>query len=378
MALETKIEWCDATINFGWGCEKISAGCANCYAEKQARRIGNDIWGKGKPRRWIKSAVDDAYKLNQRAQKEGVRLKVFTSSMADFFEEDNGQPIVDHKGNRLFKQAGSPEYEFLPENIARGSSDTPLTLTDLRRQAFEVIDNTPHLDWLIVTKRPENIRKMWPSIPTTIGGVNVNTIVGDDPDYRRNVWLLTSVENQEAANMRIPQLLKCRDLVPVLGLSCEPLLGPVNLDRIPPINRKAPCTTNALSGATHWPDNDTDNGPKIDWVIAGGESGHNARPVYPDWVCSIRDQCQAANVPFFFKQWGEWMPYCRDDASVLVNPFGEYVDRHSLPNLAEHNYVDGWWWPSIDDATVFQKVGKKAAGRLLDGVESSEFPEVAR
>lgn len=101
MGANTKIEWADHTLNFWWGCEKVSPGCANCYAASQSHRLGEDIWGYGKPRKWIKSAAANARRWNEQAQREGVRYRVFCQSMSDFFEEDHQQPIVDHHGLRL-------------------------------------------------------------------------------------------------------------------------------------------------------------------------------------------------------------------------------------------------------------------------------------
>jgi protein gp37 len=171
-------------------------------------------------------------------------------------------------------------------------------LDRMRRRLFALIDATSNLDWLLLTKRPENILSMWPDCA-------IEPCETLHSDGRKNVWLGTSVENQEYADKRIPALIQCRDLSPVLFLSCEPLLGSLDLNFV------------------------RDN-PPIDWVIVGGESGPNARPSHPDWFRSIRDQCSAAGVPFHFKQWGEF-------------------DEHQ------------------------KRVGKKAAGRLLDGEEHGHF-----
>lgn len=154
-----------------------------------------------------------------------------------------------------------------------------MTMDDLRRQLFDLIDRTPNLDWLLLTKRPENISRMWFD-PDSLSGF----------PHRKNVWLGTSVENQEYANKRIPDLLKCRDLSPVLFLSCEPVVGPLDIEHYL-FNEDSPGVY---------------SGPSINWVIAGGESGPNARPADANWFRSLRDQCKAANVPFHFKQWGEF------------------------------------------------------------------------
>lgn len=335
MKAETKIEWCDYTINWWWGCEKVSPGCSDCYAEKFAKRVGDDIWGAGKPRRWIKSAVLEARKLNAKAEVDGVRYKVFCNSMSDFFETDHGQPIVNKSGQQLFTVNGD---EFFTEGEYPECRNA--TLTDLRQQAFELIDECQHLDWLLVTKRPENIFDQWPQLATDIY-----------QNRRPNVWLLTSVENQEQANKRIPELFMCRNLSPVLGLSMEPLLGPVDLRSV--------CIPEAMHGT----------GYKINWVITGGESGHNSRPMHPDWVRSIRDQCKDAGVPFFFKQWGEWYPI-HGTGRPLIDDDEElckfcWVDPSSA-SLSESG---------CEPQAVMIKVSKKTAGRLLDGVEHNGMPK---
>ncbi len=222
-----------------------------------------------------------------------------------------------------------------------------LPVRQARSRLFDTIDATPNLDWLLVTKRPENIRNMWP------GGYLMG---GGAPPMlcrRPNVWLLTSVEDQETADRRVPELLKCRDLAPVLGLSIEPLLGPIDLKRIP-----APIcdTLDVLNGERI--DGGTgcicDGFDPIDWVIVGGESGPHARPMDPRWVVSLRDQCIGAGVPFFFKQWGEFRTTTLDEA--------EDGDPRIVA-VGEDN------WPMT-------RVGKKEAGRLLDGREWSEFPNL--
>jgi protein gp37 len=154
----------------------------------------------------------------------------------------------------------------------------------------------------------------------------------------RNAWFGTSVEDQAAANARIPHLLR----VPaaVRFLSCEPLLGPVDLARIP-VEGGAVC---ALRGARP-------AYPSVDWVIVGGESGHGARPMHPDWARSLRDQCQAAGVAFLFKQWGEYWP-------------------------AGRSIVEGKDMVLFGDEPMY-RVGKHVAGRMLDGRTWDEYPVVA-
>lgn len=204
-------------------------------------------------------------------------------------------------------------------------------LEEWRSDLFRLILNTPNLDWLLLTKRPENVTSFVPYYWKTQGL----------PD---NVWIGTSVENQETADQRIPHLLK----IParVRFLSMEPLLGPVDLYAL------------FDKDGTVWSEG-------IDWVIVGGESGPNARPMHPDWVRSIRGQCQAAGVPFFFKQWGEWL-----------------CSAHIKTGMIQGNRLDMMWpWATGErgdlqgDTTCMLRIGKKAAGRLLNGREWSEFPQ---
>jgi protein gp37 len=204
------------------------------------------------------------------------------------------------------------------------------------------IEQSPHLDWLLLTKRPQNIAKM---LPDPRSGI---TPWGEGWP---NVWLGTTAENQEEADRRIPALLG----TPAAKrfISAEPLLGSMRIDYIDrgPRGRVYP-----LAGMeamrTRYPDGGTGDfsaptriDGKIDWVIVGGESGHGARPMHPTWARSLRDQCHAAKVPFFFKQWGAWYP----DALLYTDLEG----RCPPPKML---------------------IGKKAAGRLLDGREWSEHP----
>lgn len=297
MAQYTSIGWTDHTINFWWGCEKVSDGCKNCYAERDSKRYGNDIWGANKPRRFIASAVDTARKINAIGEKTGVRQKVFSNSMSDFFETDHGQPIVDHTGERLFSRDWRGPCVT---NDSDAEPDRAVTLTDLRTLAFRTIDETPWIDWQVLTKRPENILAMWPDRVTETQAAVFPGMPGPlgqpirsflTTAHRRNLWLLISAENQHALDTRIVWLLKCRDLVPVLGLSCEPLLGPIEFsnvngrsDFVQQMGKKA------LTG--------------IDWVITGCESGGMGvrREMDPQWITAIDDQCLAAGVPHFHKQ----------------------------------------------------------------------------
>lgn len=263
MAENSGIEWCDHTFNPWIGCTKVSPACDHCYAEEWDQRFeGGEHWGPKAPRRrtsesnWIKPL-----KWNREAGKKNARHKVFCASLADVFD------------NKV-----DPEW---------------------RADLFYLIKLTKNLDWLLLTKRPQNIKKMLPDD------------WGHGAAYP-NVWLGTTVENQEEANRRIPPLLD----VParVRFLSCEPLLGPLNI--IPflggsTVHCKCGWCETEMDILGHFPDKqwctvcegDVKRGPTLSWIITGGESGPNYRPADPDWFRALRDQCAETETPFLFKQW---------------------------------------------------------------------------
>ena len=329
MSDTTKIEWTathlpDGTVLPGYtfnpwtGCTKVSPGCDHCYAEGWSKRSGHVEWGPhGSRRRTSAANWAKPIKWNAEAEASGIRRKVFCASLADVF--DNHGSITSGWHGDL----------------------------------WHLIACTPHLDWLMLTKRPQNIAKM---LPETYGA----------PAWGSgwpNVWLGTTCENQDEADRRIPHLLA----VPaaVRFLSCEPLLGEIDLDSAwhgetalnaecwgecgwcddghPPLYN---CHKGRQSGCEH-----AKGRSGIDWVITGGESGPGARPMHPDWARSLRDQCTDAGVPFFFKQWGEWAD------------MGSDVDVRRGDEMR------------IDLGVI--RTGKKRAGRQLDGREWNQMPGVA-
>lgn len=288
---KTTIEWCDFTFNSWIGCSKVSPGCANCYAATQDafRKWTPQGWGRGKPRRrtsianwrepvkWDREAGEILAAYNREVQgsfghldemmDEPRRPRVFCASLADWLDDE--VPI-----------------EWLAD------------LLDLIRR-------TPNLDWLLLTKRPQNWRKRlsdWGdySPPTETQGLAYDWLQGMPPS---NVWIGTTAEDQERADERIPHLLS----IParVRFLSCEPLLGPVNLDLGAPRYRTAE--------SYH---------AEIHWVICGGESGPGARPMHMDWALSLRDQCRSAGAAFFMKQMGGLRkPFAEIPAELNVRQF---------------------------------------------------------
>lgn len=358
MSENSSIEWTDHTFNPWRGCTMVSPGCAHCYAAREAKRFPGirGIWGdKGTRIVAVPSAWKEPRKWNRKAD-FGIdpgpdqalrRPRVFCASLADVFE--------DWQGELRFPADIAPEgwvtarwdgfqlvREF--EDSAAAQGLPPATMDNARTELFRLIEETPNLDWQLVTKRPENVMRMVPEHWREA--------------FPSNVWMGTTCEDQQRADERIPQLLK----IParVRFLSCEPLLSPVNL----PLGSHRFCPE--CRGTFSYGDNgpgirgnsefiECDQAPAsgIHWVIAGGESGPGARPMHPDWAVSLRDQCQAAGVPFLFKQWGEWHPDC-------LCPGKGHPDK-----TIER--------PAPGSRGVMFHCGKHA-GRQLAGREWNEFP----
>ena len=246
MAERTGISWTDHTFNSWVGCTKVSPACDFCYAESWAKRTGAPELWNGERRRTTLANWKQPRKWNRDAADAGVRRRVFCCSLADVF--DNKVPTI------------------------------------WREDLWELIRETPSLDWQMLTKRPQNIAKMLP------------------PDWGHgfhNVWLGTTVENQKEADRRIQDLLA----VPaeVRFLSCEPLLGPVDLTNLDPDENFRRFGAHGWSAI--WRDNHVGRA-WIDWIIVGGESGPGARPMRREWAESLIQQCRAAGVPVWFKQVG--------------------------------------------------------------------------
>lgn len=299
MSENTTIEWATHTFNPWWGCMKVSPGCDNCYAERDAGRFaaGQVLWGADSVRRIFgQKHWDEPLKWNAKAARAGKRCRVFTASMGDVF--DNAAP------------------------------------EELRARLFALIRETPHLDWLVLTKRIGNVARM---LPADWGA-------GYD-----NVSLGISVVNQHEVNRDVPKLLHTP--ARTRWLSMEPLLGPVKLTEVE-IDQMLTISTPGLINALCTDDEDRYfQAPNVlDWVIVGGESGPQARPMNPEWVQALHMQCREFDVPFLFKQWGEWVP----------------VPEGTTGAMRVHRF---------DNGTVMARVGRKMAGRRLDGVEHDGYPE---
>jgi protein gp37 len=317
MAENSHIEWTDHTFNPWEGCQKVGPGCDNCYAEaRDIRFTGGAHWGPGAPRRrtsvanWLSPV-----KWNRDAAVTGTRPRVFCASLADVFDN-----------------AVDPAW---------------------RADLWRLTAATPHLDWLLLTKRPQNIINM---LPDGWG------------DGWPNVWLGCTVVNQAEADRDVPKLLSIP--AAVRFLSVEPMLGPVDL-------RGRTTGTGGVDALTGWVGGlYGEYGPCINWVICGGESGPHARPMHPDWARSLRDQCKAAGVAFFFKQWGQWGPALQMDGTTGISaaPARDGNWAHPHRRRIHGGPLDGQCFESLPDHHDMLRVGKRAAGRNLDGCEYNELP----
>ena len=336
----------------------MSEACRFCYAEidtpaRVARSGGLELWGPNAARKVkAESGWREPLQWNRAAKAAGEIHRVFAHSQSDVFEAYPGQ-MVDGQGRPLGLDAGG--RWFPAESLPDRKTYRPLLMEDVRARLGATIRATPNLEWLLLTKRPENAGRM---LAEMFGA--------DRSTWPKNIRVGTSVEDQETANVRLPYLIR-------LGLpnfvSMEPLLGPVDLTLHrydPSVSRMTECDQDLLRGRQrHYTGGgksfDADLGGKLDWIIVGGESGPKARPMEDAWVLSIRDQCASAEVPFFFKQWGDLMSCWNGDM-----PDDVYAGIDASVNLA--GYGGSPWF----------RVGKKRAGRMLDGRTWDEFPEVPR
>lgn len=338
MSGKTAIEWTNKTWNPITGCTKISPGCLNCYAESQTRRFHKKLTGQ----------PFTAWTV--RAQRESGQPAV------TLHPERLGLPLHWRKPSMVFVNSMSDLFH----------EDVPFEFID---RVFAVMAVAHWHTFQLLTKRPERMVEYFYYL--TDARVNGNLAQYNDESYPMidwgkvlltyplpNVWLGVSVENQRYADERIPELLETP--AAVRFISAEPLLERVN------ILRPAGITTKANPYGIHW-------------VICGGESGPRARPMHPAWVRSLRDQCQVAGVPFFFKQWGEWAPFNAINA-------GHWSRTSPQGRVSKGQLWDGegklmFGGRSIHIGTEpgppwesLLKVGKAKAGALLDGREWREFP----
>ena len=274
----SSIEWTHHTFNPWWGCIKVSPACKHCYAEAWAKRFRLDVWGGRSSRRQFgETHWKEPLRWNRDAASSNIRRRVFCASMGDVFE---------------------PRRE----------------LDAARERLWQLIEQTPALDWLLLTKRPDRIAD---SVPWT-------------DVWPANVWLGTTAETQLWAERRIPLLLQHRAVVRFV--SCEPLLGPLDLRTWLPTRR---------------------GGLALDWVIVGGESGVHARPMHPEWALSIQQQCRDTDISFHFKQWGNWSP----------------IDNRKASDGGRRVKLVG-----TSGTVELRRCTKHASGRQLSGREWDGFP----
>ncbi len=340
MADTTKIEWCDATWNPVTGCSKVSTGCKHCFAERLFPRVYGSSQvedaktGEIRPRKFTDVAChDDRLGMPLRWRKPRM---IFVNSMSDLFHDEVPDEFID--------------------------------------EVFAVMALAPRHIFQVLTKRPKRMRD-YVTAPFAANRIlSAMQRVAPDGVWSwptwdeafRNVWLGVSVENQKTADERIPLLL--RTPAAVRWVSYEPALGPVDMRpwlRLSKFKEDYAQLVARSGGEDSIPEHLRWNGkepPSLHWIVCGGESGPGARPMHPDWARSIRDDCVAAGVPYFFKQWGAWHKTTARHGTHWITVLGETRPRLGTP-LKD---IPG---------VLIQNVGKKAAGRELDGRTWDEMPQ---
>lgn len=342
MADNTAIEWCDATWNVVLGCDRVTRGCDGCYAIRTARRMGANPDPK----------IADAY-AGLVEQRDG---RLDWTGQVNLVEARLALPLHWTKPRKIFVNAQSDLFH----------DDVP---DEFIARVWAVMAATPQHTYQILTKRHGRMRSLLRN-PNFSGDLLADVWFHAIPRERRNrgliewplrnVWLGVSVEDQQRADLRIPALLDTP--AAVRFLSCEPLLGPVDLScgNVRP-GFHAPCDGMCRGALLHG----------IDWVIVGGESGPDARPMHPAWARQLRDQCVAAGVPYFLKQRGEWTWDARPEDSWYNRAPLHYVSPLDGRVVDEQTAIaDGGPFTGVD------RVGKRAAGRELDGRTWDQYPAV--
>lgn len=316
MGENTKIEWAEHTFNPWMGCTKVSTGdqgaCEFCYAEVQTPVRAQGVkWGNHPRHRTAEATWQKPRAWNRAAAETGTRPFVFCASLADVFDNQ-----VD------------PAW---------------------RRDLFDLICETPNLVWLLLTKRPQNIERLFAE---AIDG-NGNDLTGMADAFPPNVALMCTVVTQEEANRDVIHLVRAASQLGALfaGVSCEPLFGAIDFHNLD-LGRGR--HLDAFAGVESGPGGAEHFWKPLGWVISGGESGPHARASNPLHHYALRDQCAGVDVPYLFKQWGEWSP----------NQAAAYA------HTPRHHFGPG--------QPVVAKIGKKVAGRELDGVVHDGRPVVDR
>ncbi len=384
MSGTTKIEWSEKVWNPVTGCDRVSPGCDHCYALGMAKRLKAmgrpEYQTDGDPR-----TSGPGFGVTCHEDRLTVPLhwrkpqKIFVNSMSDLFHED----VPDEFIARVFAaMAATPRhtYQCLTKRHGRMRS---LLSSDRFQDQVQLAAHRDKWGWPPRVEAP-SIRDMWPL---------------------RNVWLGVTVESQQWADIRVPALLATP--AAVRWVSAEPLLGPLDLTRLPfprwsmDQKRCEGMVIDALGGRYGVPGQwQAPASSLLSWVVVGGESGPKARPMHPKWARGLRDQCVAAGVPYHFKQWGEWAPApwklsrepgetddqykARSDADGATHAFTGGFYRVDGRDVEGFQALDHKPWscergPSAPGGAVgMRRVGRKRAGRLLDGRTWDEYPEVAR
>ncbi|MFI5300817.1 MAG: DUF5131 family protein [Polyangiales bacterium] len=273
MSEDTGIAWATNTFNPWWGCMRVSPACEHCYAERHAARVANymaKLWGRDRPGKlWGPNSNrmiapdhiwDSPVLWNDKAARDGSTVHVFCASMCDIFEDRRD-------------------------------------LDPHRARLWELVEATPHLRWLLLTKRPEFIASMVPAAWMTAG-------------FPVNAWVGVTAENQKYFDERVPVLATIP--TSVRFISAEPLLGPIDVSQ---------------------------HAASLQWIIAGGESGPGARPMEVEWARSLREQATSRNIPFFFKQWGNWRPDTEGNGLIKIkNKDTRDLDGAEWSQMPEGSY----------------------------------------
>ena len=407
MSDKTKIQWTDATWNPMTGCTRVSPGCENCYIDwappfriegrhftETCEHCGGDgfepMTGKFRESHsGTNCSGEGEVRSNAIGSSTGVRLhpdrldqplrwrrprRVFVNSLSDLFHEQ----VPDEYIARIFAvMALAPQHTFQCLTKRHGRMRSLLSSQGFRHEVARAMDAIRSAR--ATGRTQQSVADEFGvsrSLVSLIENEKAWAEPVDPPWPLPNVWLGVTVEDQKRADLRIPALLDTP--AAVRFLSCEPLLGRVRLcscDGAAFETQKHPFIVNdscPLHGSV-----------RVDWVIAGGESGPDARPMHPDWARSLRDQCQKIGVPFFFKQWGEWAPdewvdaeevrhvgrkpEWRDPRSLVMHPAG-------MTALTPQNPFDPWDRGHPGWHTVMRRLGKRAAGRDLDRRTWDEYP----
>jgi len=327
----SKIEWCDLTVNFWEGCTKVSPGCANCYAEDRDQRYHQGAhWGKGAPRKPVAAGPEKAKRMNAIAAKALFCRDLTTSKRGPITEEDRGKEPDRYEPVRPLAFCMSLGDFFDPE-----------VSIEMTIAALNVISQAGHIDWMILTKRPElileHLQLALQSLPAgdqfdRLNSLLIGWLSGDPPE---NIALGTSAEDQKRWDQRVPVLAG----IPAAArfVSAEPLLGPIDI---------------------------SEHETTLDLVITGGESGAKARPCHPAWIETIHKDCHRTGLAHHHKQWGEWV-----DTEIVKPPKEWHPTQGRAIFLQEDGTVTGVG-AGPKGSRMLWRAGKATAGSEIMELDS--------